>query len=66
MEHCALCDGVSRESLISFHHVRDRQRVTLEIPLCVSCANKIEKHLKRAIPKRLMAFDPVEAVPLAA
>lgn len=54
MEPCPLCGGVSRETVIRFQHVRKGERVALHIPLCETCGNRIEKHLKRAIPKRLM------------
>lgn len=57
MEACALCGGFSRETVIDFHHVRKRQRVSLHVPLCETCGNRIEKHLKRAIPKRLMEIS---------
>lgn len=65
VEHCALCGEVSRESLISFHHVRQQERVSMELALCEGCATRLEKHLKRAIPKRLMEFDRVQAVGLS-
>ncbi len=31
----------------------------LDIELCDRCAERMEKHLKRAIPKRLMEFAPL-------
>lgn len=55
---CALCEGISRESALSFVHLRRGERATLEVALCESCGNKLEKHLKRAIPKRLMRLAP--------
>lgn len=64
MEPCALCGGASRETVINFHHVRKRQRVILHVPLCETCGNRLEKHLKRAIPKRLMEI--VELAPAGA
>ena len=57
---CALCDGVSRESALSFVHLRKGERASLEVPLCETCGNKLEKHLKRAIPKRLMRLAPAQ------
>jgi protein-arginine kinase activator protein McsA len=66
VEVCALCQEVSREAVLAFHNVRKSERVTLEIPLCEGCANRLEKHLKRAIPKRLMEFGRVAEFPVAA
>jgi CheY-like chemotaxis protein len=51
---CALCDGVSRESALSFVHHRKGERASLDVPLCETCGNRLEKHLKRVIPKRLI------------
>ncbi|MQA89191.1 MAG: response regulator [Gemmatimonas sp.] len=53
---CALCNGVSRESALTFVHLRKGERASLDVPLCESCGNRVEKHLKRVIPKRLMDF----------
>lgn len=57
MESCALCESLSQEAALTFHHVRKAERVWVELPLCEVCANRLEKHLKRMIPKRLMAFS---------
>ena len=56
MEPCALCDGMSREAALEFTSVRKGERVYFAVALCESCANRVEKHLKRVIPKRLMEF----------
>jgi CheY-like chemotaxis protein len=53
---CALCNGISRESALSFVHMRKGERASLDVPLCESCGNRLEKHLKRVIPKRLIEF----------
>jgi CheY-like chemotaxis protein len=57
---CALCDGVSRESALSFVHHRKGERASLDVPLCETCGNRLEKHLKRVIPKRLIEFTSFE------
>jgi hypothetical protein len=58
---CALCGGASREATLAFAHRRGGENVSLEIALCGSCGDRLEKHLKRAIPKRL--FDRTPAAP---
>ncbi len=60
MASCSLCSGDSRETVLIFHHVRNAQRVTLELALCETCGNNLEKHLKRAVPKRLMEVVTIE------
>jgi len=60
MTTCTLCSGASRETVLVFHHVRKAERVTLELALCETCGNQLEKHLKRAIPKRLMEYKTIE------
>ena len=57
---CALCPGVSREAGLIFVHVRRGERVTLDVPLCETHGNQVEKHLKRVVPKRLMEIRPCE------
>ena len=64
MSECHLCSEASRESVLVFHHVRKADRVSLEIALCEACGNNIEKHLKRAIPKRLMEVSAVDEMSL--
>ncbi len=54
---CALCQKWSAESTLTFAHTRGAQRVRLEITVCEPCGSRLEKHLKRAVPKRLFAFD---------
>jgi hypothetical protein len=64
MTPCALCPGPARAGVgLTFDHVRRGQAVALEIDLCETCANRVEKHLKRIIPKRLMEItaEPAEA-----
>jgi hypothetical protein len=63
MEACAMCNGPSTESVLIFSHVRERQRVNLAIPLCEACGNRMEKHIKRAVPKRLMEVSAVGSTP---
>jgi hypothetical protein len=58
---CALCSGAIREATLAFTHRRGGEKVNLQITLCGSCGDRLEKHLKRAIPKRL--FDRTPAVP---
>ena len=55
---CALCgDEIGETSLVFLHEHREpHEMVSLNIRLCLSCGNRIEKHLKRAVPKRLMDF----------
>jgi hypothetical protein len=65
MEPCALCSGPSHESALVFTHVRERERVDLEVPLCEACGTRMEKHLKRAVPKRLMTFSGVRRLAAA-
>lgn len=55
-----MCSAESRETVLIFHHVRGAERVTLEMALCEECGSNIEKHLKRAVPKRLMNFQVIE------
>jgi len=59
ISRCSLCAEETQDSGLVFHHLRQNERVSLEITLCNSCGQRIEKHLKRAIPKRLMTFEPV-------
>jgi hypothetical protein len=63
MEACALCNGISREGMLLFQHVRNGERIALEIALCEACACRIEKHLKRAVPKRLMNIRRITPLP---
>jgi hypothetical protein len=58
---CALCGLAPGTAILLFlhDHVEDAQSVRLDIRLCASCGNRIEKHLKRAIPKRLMVFRDI-------
>jgi uncharacterized protein YlaI len=58
---CATCDGEAQESAITFVHVRNGERAHLELPLCEACGGRLEKHLKRAIPKRLFTFRPLRS-----
>ncbi len=55
----ALCSGAIREATLAFTHRRGREKVNLQIALCGSCGDRLEKHLKRAIPKRLFDRTPV-------
>jgi hypothetical protein len=59
-EICALCGGWSRGTQLRFTHEREGERVSLEMPLCRACGDRIEKHLKRAIPRRAMEVTPLE------
>jgi len=59
METCALCPNGSHETVLLFRHIRNQEQVDLEVPLCGDCGNRLEKHIKRAIPKRLMRVSPV-------
>lgn len=61
-ENCALCQRPARQSALSFGHVRNGERVELDIRLCETCGTRIEKHIKRAIPKGLMRFSPLAAL----
>jgi hypothetical protein len=58
---CALCSRPTRETMLAFTHRRGGEKVKLEIALCDSCGDRLEKHLKRAIPKRL--FDRTAVAP---
>jgi hypothetical protein len=59
-QRCALCQHWTTETALMFSHVRGPERVTLEITVCEPCGSRLEKHLKRAIPKRLFAFEEAE------
>ena len=59
-EVCALCGGWSRGTSLRFEHERPGERVRLEMHLCTTCGDRIEKHLKRAIPVRSMEIIPTE------
>jgi len=59
-EVCALCGGWSRGTSLRFEHERPGERVRLEMHLCTTCGDRIEKHLKRAIPVRSMEIVPTE------
>lgn len=59
-EVCALCGGWSRGTTLRFEHERERERVRLELNLCTQCGDRIEKHLKRAIPARSMEVTRAE------
>jgi hypothetical protein len=59
-EVCALCGGWSRGTSLRFDHERPGERVRLEMHLCTTCGDRIEKHLKRAIPVRSMEITPTE------
>lgn len=56
--NCSLCPARAQLTRLVFlhEHVQTGECVVLNIRLCESCGNRIEKHLKRAIPKRLMTF----------
>lgn len=58
-QRCALCHHWSSESTLMFTHTRGPERVTLEITVCEPCGSRLEKHLKRAVPKRLFDFADV-------
>jgi len=58
MEICALCQAPGPQSRLAFKHVHEGGRTDLEIALCADCGDRIEKHLKRAVPKRLMRLSP--------
>ena len=62
---CDLCEKEPGESSLVFMHRHERanELVTLSIRLCLSCGDRIEKHLKRAIPKRLMSITPLAELP---
>jgi|GEM_PF-2766858 len=53
---CAICQQWSSESTLTFAHTRGAERVRLEITICEPCGTRLEKHLKRAVPKRLFSF----------
>ncbi len=55
---CALCPAQRSGSGLVFFHERRGERLWLEIGLCETCGNRMEKHLKRAIPKRLFGTTP--------
>lgn len=59
-EVCALCGGWSRGTTLNFEHERLGERVRLEMNLCTACGDRIEKHLKRAIPLRSMEITQSE------
>jgi hypothetical protein len=59
-EVCALCAGWSRGTSLHFEHERAGERVRLEMNLCTACGDRIEKHLKRAIPVRSMEVTRAE------
>gem|GEM_PF-2766862 len=59
-EVCPLCGGWSRGTSLRFEHERPGERVRLEMYLCTSCGDRIEKHLKRAIPLRSMEVTSTE------
>lgn len=59
-EVCALCGGWSRGTSLQFAHERPGERVRLEMHLCTACGDRIEKHLKRAIPVRSMEITRTE------
>lgn len=61
MEICALCQAPGPQSRLAFKHVHEGGRTDLEIALCADCGDRIEKHLKRAVPKRLMRFAALPA-----
>lgn len=52
---CAMCGSWARGSHLQFVHERREEEARLELPLCSSCGDRLEKHLKRAVPGRLMA-----------
>lgn len=56
---CGMCGSWARGSELDFAHERRGEVVHLQLPLCTSCADRLEKHLKRAIPKRLMELKPL-------
>jgi hypothetical protein len=66
---CGLCGRHADEGVIRFCGVRPHReigavRAWLELALCEACGKNLEKHLKRAIPKRLFSFRAV--LPLTA
>jgi hypothetical protein len=60
---CSLCGEAAGAGMLVFlhEHTDVPDYVSLNIRLCESCGNRIEKHLKRAIPKRLMVFRSMGA-----
>ncbi|HEX2094740.1 MAG TPA: hypothetical protein VHG28_20215 [Longimicrobiaceae bacterium] len=58
-ERCGLCGGWSRCTRLSFSHDRADGRLILDMHLCTTCGDRIEKHLKRAIPLRSMEIIPL-------
>jgi len=57
---CALCERPTPGPVtLTFHRERRGEEVALAIGLCDACGDRMEKHLKRAIPKRLMQITPV-------
>ncbi len=57
---CALCSAPSCGSGLVFFHERKGTRQWLEVGLCETCGNRMEKHLKRAVPKRLFESSSAE------
>lgn len=57
---CPLCGKAVGKSPLIFQHTRSRsgESLSLDIRLCENCGDRVEKHLKRMIPKRLMIVAP--------
>jgi hypothetical protein len=57
---CPLCGKAAGKSPLIFQHMRSRsgELLTLDIRVCETCGDRVEKHLKRMIPKRLMVVTP--------
>ena len=60
--NCSLCGAEGASSTLDFRRVSAERgaQTDLHIAVCDPCAGKLEKHLKRAIPKRLMTFSPLD------
>ncbi len=55
---CIACGAVAREGVIEFVTMRMGERVHLQGALCDYCGGKMEKHLKRMLPKKRFLFTP--------
>jgi hypothetical protein len=51
---CSICNGWSYGNVLRFERQDGSTRHSFDLVLCERCAERLEKHLKRAIPKRLM------------
>lgn len=60
-ETCPLCARpMTPGAILTFSHGRKGEQVELEIAICKECGSRIEKHLKRVVPRRLMRFTEME------